>query len=307
MVDKNEIMISVQMLSYNHENTIARAIESVINQKTQYKYELVIGDDASTDRSQSIILKYAEKYPDKIIAICRDKNIGSIKNGCDTFSRCRGKYLAICEGDDYWIDDNKLETQVGFLENHPDYSACYSKAKMFVNGKIIEYPFANEGCESIEDMLNKGDIKRYISCTFVSRNYYKDNSLLLGYLSKGIVGDIITQTIAASYGKIGYIEKEFAVYERETGGDTSFSSNSLEQQVSSIRIAIDCCKAITGNRYDKLWDRYMAGFACAVWREKKIENVYEAIKWVISNCKVPEICYILQKLFSDYVQTKRWL
>ena len=169
----DDIMVSIEMLSYNHEDTIARAIESVIDQKTKYRYELIIGDDASTDNSQTIIKEYYEKYPDLIVPICREKNIGAGLNGRDIDRKARGKYSAICEGDDYWIDNTKLEKQVTFLEENPDYSACYTRCKMMLDGQEQNYPFADSDSLNMNDMLNNSAVKRYATCTLVFRNLYK--------------------------------------------------------------------------------------------------------------------------------------
>lgn len=121
-----EIMVTILTTAFNHEEFIAQAIEGVVSQKTNFRYQLVIHDDASTDKTAEIIRDYAKRYPDKIIAICQTEN--QYSKGTDIYSfmipHVHGKYVALCEGDDFWCDENKLQRQVDFLESHPEYSAC---------------------------------------------------------------------------------------------------------------------------------------------------------------------------------------
>jgi glycosyltransferase involved in cell wall biosynthesis len=110
----SDIMVSVCMLSYNHEKFIRKAIEGVLAQKTNFKFELLIHDDASTDKSAEIIRKYEEKYPDIVKPIYQTENQYSqgVKiNSKYQYSRAQGKYIALCEGDDFWCDSNKLQQQ----------------------------------------------------------------------------------------------------------------------------------------------------------------------------------------------------
>lgn len=125
-----EITVSVAMTAYNHGKYIKQAIDSVLHQQTDFKYELVVGDDASPDNTQEIIKELYKKHPDKLKPILREKNIGAIKNIVDIVSHCNGKYVAFLEGDDFWTDPNKLQKQVDFLEKNPDYVACFHKNKV---------------------------------------------------------------------------------------------------------------------------------------------------------------------------------
>ena len=119
-----DIMVSVNMVAYNHEKYIAQAIEGVLMQKTTFPIELVIGEDCSPDRTRQICIEYRDKYPDIIKLLLPEKNIGSHQNGVSVLLACTGKYIAACEGDDYWTDPHKLQKQVDFLEANPEYSAC---------------------------------------------------------------------------------------------------------------------------------------------------------------------------------------
>jgi hypothetical protein len=122
---------SVKMQAYNHEPYIAQAIEGVINQKTAFPFELVIGEDCSTDKTRQIVFGYQEKYPKVIKVITSNNNVGAFKNCLRSEKACRGKYIAYCEGDDYWHHPLKLQMQVDFLERHLDYGMVHSNAHRF--------------------------------------------------------------------------------------------------------------------------------------------------------------------------------
>lgn len=123
----NEIMVSICCLTYNHEKFIKDALEGFVNQKTSFKYEILIHDDASTDGTVEIIKEYEKKYPDLIKPIYQKENQYSKKIRATLtyqFPRANGKYIAMCEGDDYWIDENKLQKQFDILEKNNDISLC---------------------------------------------------------------------------------------------------------------------------------------------------------------------------------------
>jgi glycosyltransferase involved in cell wall biosynthesis len=118
----------VRVATYNHEKYIARCLESILMQKTNFFFEIIVGEDCSTDNTRAIVMDYYNKYPDKIRVILAETNSGGWGNMFSIQQACRGKYHAYCEGDDYWIDPLKLQKQVDFLESYPDYSMCFHDA-----------------------------------------------------------------------------------------------------------------------------------------------------------------------------------
>ncbi len=122
----NQPLVSVKMITYNHAPYIAQAIESVLMQKTDFPFELVIGEDCSTDETRRIVFDYAERYPETIRVITSDANVGMHQNSHRTAKACQGKYIAYCEGDDYWHHPDKLQKQVDYLEQHPEYGLVCS-------------------------------------------------------------------------------------------------------------------------------------------------------------------------------------
>ena len=155
-----DCLVSVLCTAYNHEEYIRDALESIVTQQTDFPFELLVNDDASTDGTAAIIREYAEKYPDIVRPFYQEKNLYS--QGIDIyyavfFPNVRGKYVAFCEGDDYWTDPTKLQRQVEFLEAHPEYSACVHNTLLHYctgscpDGELVQ---RGEDCDvEFEDIL----------------------------------------------------------------------------------------------------------------------------------------------------------
>ena len=116
--------VSVLIKAYNHERFIADAVESVLEQRVGCDYEIVIGEDCSTDGTRAVLLSLRDKYPDHVRLLLRDRNLGNIRNFTDALRACRGEYVALLDGDDYWISPLKLRHQIAFLDAHREFSSC---------------------------------------------------------------------------------------------------------------------------------------------------------------------------------------
>lgn len=132
----NKILLSIRCFVYNHEPYLRQCLEGFVMQNTNFAFEAIVHDDASTDNSAAIIREYAEKFPDIIKPIYETKNLysrhdGSLQRAVDDAISSSSKYIAICEGDDYWTDPLKLQKQVDFLESHPDYGLVYTNYKNY--------------------------------------------------------------------------------------------------------------------------------------------------------------------------------
>jgi glycosyltransferase involved in cell wall biosynthesis len=121
---ETDLMVSICCTTYNHEQFIAQTVDSFLAQQTDFDFEIVIGDDCSTDGTSAILKLFKEKYPDIITIITPEKNVGAHQNMIDVVKMCRGKYIALCDGDDYWTNPHKLQKQVNFLEANPEYTIC---------------------------------------------------------------------------------------------------------------------------------------------------------------------------------------
>lgn len=125
-----EIKVTVIVTCYNKEKYIGKALDSLLKQKTSFPYQILVGEDCSTDGSRDVLKQYEEKYPQKLVVIYHEKNMGINRNRNELFSRCQSPYIAFCDGDDYWIDENCLQRKFDFLESHPEYigyqTGCYT-------------------------------------------------------------------------------------------------------------------------------------------------------------------------------------
>lgn len=130
-VDISKPLVSICCITYNHEHYIRDAFNGFLMQQTDFPFEVVVGEDCSTDNSRKIIEQYSQTYPNIIKLITSSDNVGVNINFERTLRSCQGEFIALCEGDDYWTDPCKLQKQVGFLENNKKYGMVYSKAKVF--------------------------------------------------------------------------------------------------------------------------------------------------------------------------------
>ena len=128
MSDNNPPLVSVAVITYNHENYIRQCLEGILMQKTDFPFEIIIGEDCSTDGTRKVIEEFEKKYPAIVKPIYQEKNVGGAVNAYSyCYPRLSGKYIAICEGDDYWTDEYKLQKQVDFLEQNPEYVLCFHR------------------------------------------------------------------------------------------------------------------------------------------------------------------------------------
>ena len=226
MISKSNPLVSICMITYNHELYISEAIEGVMMQRCNFEFELVIGEDFSTDNTLKICKESLKKYS-SIRLISSDANVGMIENFIRTINACTGKYLAFCEGDDYWIDPEKLQKQVNFLEQNSDYGMVYTRymKKKAHSGEIEKtYPFQE---------LPSGDIycdyllRSFIgTATVMIRKELSDKyfSIFSGFALSWPMGDRPLWQYISSTTKVGLINDYTAVYRRNVNSVTSFRS-----------------------------------------------------------------------------------
>ncbi len=205
-------LVSICMITYNHEHYIRLAIEGVILQKCDFEIELVIGEDFSKDQTRKICDEYAKKYP-FIRLLLSNTNLGIIENFSRSLQECQGRYIALCEGDDYWTDPYKLQKQVDFLEANPDYSLCFHNVKVkyeneLPNDHVFEHLEEREftGFEIYSKWLVS-------TCTVMFRNYKT-----ISFPNWIVYGDIFLYLSLAEKGRIYCLGFEGSVYRRNIGG-----------------------------------------------------------------------------------------
>lgn len=242
---KKEILVSIICIAYNHEKYIRFALNGFLMQKTNFKYEILVHDDASTDNTAMILKEYQDKYPDLIHVVYQKENQHSKGNSpiMILLEQARGKYLAFCEGDDYWIDDKKLQRQVDFLINNIEYGAIYHNVDIVDEENVIFYDndaqntFPKYQSYTLEkNKLLIGYITGQLG-TLVCRNFYinftqKDK---LAYRNCKANGDTKINLLLNSIGKIKYIEDIMSCYRRTYIGD-SYNARNKNKDFSSIRL-----------------------------------------------------------------------
>ncbi len=234
MSDDKEIMVSVIVITYNQEKYIRQTLDSIVNQRVDFPIEVLVGDDASTDSTPDIVREYAEKFPEIIRAFCRDKNLGPNRNSYELCVLTHGKYIAGCEGDDYWCDMDKLQKQVDFLEAHPEYYACAGGFSYIdengdpINGSELplwdrKYWLHDKNVFTLED-FNKGNLPSQGS-TLLHRNFYinEDNTII--YKAHPFLGDVTFNMLLLSHGPLYKMTDIFSCYRRNRYAEgTSWSS-----------------------------------------------------------------------------------
>lgn len=218
-------LVSVNMVTYNHERYIAQAIEGVIQQKTNFPFELVIGEDCSTDSTRQIVFEYQAKYPDIIRVITSENNIGAHNNSLRVTRACQGKYIAYCDGDDCWHNQSKMQIQVDFLEANPDYVLVHSNCRVFkqdmgqflgVRHKAGDYIKLSDADAYDEIIMRKRTISTLTVCARrdVVFNVIDVNAECFD--SKYLIGDLQLWLEISRHGKVKYLPDVLATY-REMG------------------------------------------------------------------------------------------
>lgn len=210
-------MVSVLMITYNHENYIRQAIEGILMQQSTFDFELVIANDNSPDNSHSIITDIINNHPlgGIIKYIDRSINVGMQKNFLDAYSNCVGKYIALCEGDDYWTDPLKLQKQVDFLETNLDYVVCFHDCSVVdENSKIkIKSYLTNFKLDYNENDLKKGGwLPTLTRCFRNVLDKYPDEFKNVN------CGDLFLTSYLGFYGKAKFMDFNGANYREHIGG-----------------------------------------------------------------------------------------
>ena len=242
--NNSNFIVSVCVTTYNHINYIKKSLDSILKQKTNFEFEICIGEDESSDGTREICIQYEKKYPDKIKLFLRkrkdiiyiDGKPSGRLNGIKTLKKCKGKYIAICEGDDYWVDPYKLQNQVNFLENNPEYILIGSRVQILKDKKISDSHQPKEGREILPSELFQKNPFAASAILFrrINIKYPK-------FYNQYYAGDIMLYFILSKYGKLYFDNFLVGIYRSHRYGITKVIP-SKNRSLSRIRMFIDVNK-----------------------------------------------------------------
>lgn len=320
---KNEITVSVCCLSYNHEKYIRKTLDSILMQNTNFRFEIIINDDASTDGTQLIINEYVQRYPDLIIPIYHKTNEFSQRNKVliNLFKKARGKYIALCECDDYWSNPNKLQMQYHSLESHCECIFCTH---------LVEH--INESGEKLlitqpklmaTGIYNASDLMPMcfssVQSVFHLSSYFIRSNVLEEFLKKtpryftnAPVGDIFLQLFLFSKGSTYYLNYPCSYYRRNSIGSWTnrnmYKKEKLIQNNNSLINAYELFSQETEYQYSDLVDDYIKYLKYKnLCIEMDYTNIKESYKIYFSNeksIKKLRIIFCSKFKFMKYIYEK---
>jgi glycosyltransferase involved in cell wall biosynthesis len=245
--------VSIAIVTYNHEKFIARTLDSVLMQRTNFNYEIVVGEDCSTDKTRDILIDYQKRHPGKFHLLLNEKNLGMHKNGAQILDACSGEYIAMLDGDDYWTSPEKLQKQVDFLDSHQDCAVCFHDALIvYEDGsrKPTSYRPSQKAFSTVEDLLLDNFIP---TCAVMYRNGLFGK---LPYWTAALkMGDWLIHILNALHGTVAYLDETMAVYVVHSGGTWSLTTWQYQDQA-----IIDMFEALAvhlGPQYAGIINRFL--------------------------------------------------
>lgn len=258
-------VVTVYCMTYNHESYIEKTLEGFVSQQTNFRFKVIVHDDASTDGTAEIVRKYAEKYPDIIFPIFQTENKYSQHISIfDNFIKpeLEGRYIAVCEGDDYWCDMQKLQMQYDYMEQHPECALCVHNTKRIdADGKELHKLF-NESLIDVDyttdEIIVAGGGGLFHTSSFFmrtkSRFAFPDEFKISG------IGDYPLSIWLSVDGKyVHYIGKVMSAYRMKVPGSwTSRNANTYDKKIAFRKDSIDAIKRMddyTGGKYHKSFEK----------------------------------------------------
>lgn len=293
------MLLSVGVLSYNHSSYIKECLDSVLMQQVDFDFEIVVGDDGSTDGTQDILKTYAADYPDRFVLLMSQENEGISRNYQKVLSRCKGEYIALCEGDDYWTATDKLQKQVDFLKGHVEYGFVGSYGQLlFPDGTIKDDPYSflpqpkmENGWELYGDVFEyakSGPVTRTVSLCF-------RRSIILPYLEyEGTGNDLVLQTILAKESKFAKYHDCMVMYRQ---GGISTDRFDMEKQLYYNKWYVQ----------NRLLQKQLFPEDCG-WNEDELNDreTYIRLRYAIYQCRLGESKRFKRLLKSEKYKNKKY-
>ncbi|MEQ9187350.1 MAG: glycosyltransferase [Cryomorphaceae bacterium] len=280
------IKVSVCCVVYNHVEFLKTTLESFVNQKTDFQFEVLVHDDASTDGSQEIIRAFADAYPSIIKPIYQDENQWKLNNRNplihELFPKAKGKYIALCEGDDFWTSTDKLQSQVDFLDHNPEFSAICANSEVWEKDRVT-YDYKNIKWNwlgrSFSDELTVYDLSTHLFPHTSSWLFVNDFELSEDH-ETFVVGDVPLFLLMADKGRIKYVDRVLSVYRQHGGGVTNeLRKRHALEHVNSLSEMLLSLDAFMGHRHSlSLKKATIELHAIALRDHASIGNLSRALK-----------------------------
>ena len=239
-------LVSVRVATYNHEKYLVQCLEGILMQRTDFPFEVVIGEDFSTDYTSQIVSAYQEKYPQQVRALLHTQNLGPARNSQQIQQACLGRYHAMCEGDDYWIDPLKLQKQVDWMEAHPEVTLCFHNALVLnENTKAARLFFEND----LQSSFTFAEACNLTTPTASVMARSDALATLPEWRTQIWCGDVLFRLWCARQGSLGYLNEMMAVYRVHGCGAVAKAQAQLEKARDQEVFLYQQLDQETGGRY----------------------------------------------------------
>lgn len=282
----DEVMVSICCITYNHRPFIAQTINSFLMQETNFKFEVLIGDDCSTDGTTAIIKDLQTKHPDIILLFCSPQNMGAHDNMHNLLKHCRGKYIALCDGDDFWTDAKKLQKQVNFLQENKEYVMCCHYTRVIdIEQNTIHVDLCPKPLVYTFNDLLVGKQVETKTASVIYRNLPQTNLLFeKPWYKKVFAVDKFLKLTATYYsgGKIYVMPEVMSCYRNHVGGVWSMvkAEERMEMVISDFNYIIRNFK-YRGIQKMLLLVLYLKRDALFELRKKRFRKVLDTVAYLI--------------------------
>ncbi len=311
---KDEIMVSICCITYNHEKYIRETLEGFLMQKTNFKYEIIIHDDASTDNTANIIREYEQKYPNIIKPIYQKENQYSKGESpfLNTMQLTKGKYIALCEGDDYWTDERKLQLQFDYMEENKNCTFCFHNGYIYDDAnkknirKFIPYSKEQEKYLTKDNKYNLGELA-LLNMVPTASYFFRNNIKFPSWVKQLVAEDIVVQLLTTYKGYAYYMNEKMCVYRVNTGISMTdkWNKDDRDKNTSKIIKRLEGCIYIYENinkesnyEYDEIIKGIIRNFKAHIIALKNKKELTKEEKEIIKELNIKEkIKYYFKRYF----------
>ena len=274
-------LVSIACITYNHEKYIRQCLDGFVMQRVNFKYEIVIHDDASTDNTATIIREYCEKYPHLFVPILQKQNKYVEGKGIlapYVYPHCQGKYIALCEGDDYWIDPYKLQKQVDFLEGHPEYSMCFHKAKTLYDDQPEKVSRLFDSIKDRDYTIDELFLDWIVPTASIL--YRREFTTAIKQDCNFMFGDGILVLSMASCGKVHALGDTMSVYRRtKTGAILSMTKSEAfyERLFKNLQAFRTNFPLLSDNAYMQKYTERCMGYMLYLLKKGDLSSIFQVL------------------------------